>query len=385
MGIKIPPYTQLTAEQRKIIDVVKKNGNHLILGGPGTGKSVIALYLSQVINSGSANLLTYNKNLSIYLDEGLNSMRQNRTQNFFARTFDSYFGSFISKRNNELRAQLDVNNNYHAIKFDEAINFTKQIDLHNIEGIFIIDEAQDLSDAFHKFIHHICPRVKVFADQNQIITDERIGTSTIEEIVKAYNLNDSDGDILMLSENFRNTRQIIEFSRFFETYSQPMPTPVRIGPKPQLEKLSNRDAMISRIVNIIDNNVDRTIGIFVPYYNNPDIWKIEQEIKVEFSKKAVDSSRISSSFGEKKDIEFNDNHVHIMTFNTNKGLEYDIVIIPEINGDFFIEDTLENKSKMYVSITRARSQLIMLYYGEENKSFVIRIAKTNKNIVDTNF
>lgn len=299
MGIKIPPYTQLTNNQKRLIEITTKQGNHLILGGPGTGKSVLALYLSQIINDDSINLITYNKNLSIYLNEGINSIPKNELKNIKAKTFDGYFGGFIYTNNPELSEQLNLNKNYHKIKFDEAANFTDKKELSNIEKTFIVDEAQDLATTFHQFIHHISPTVKIFADQNQIITNKKVGTSTIEEIIKIYHLKEIKGDCSMLTENFRNTKQIIEFSRFFETYNQAMETPIRIGPKPRLEKLQTREEMIDRIVNIIDNNADKTIGIFIPYFNDKGIWVIKDEIQNAYAIKCNNTDRITSSFGGK--------------------------------------------------------------------------------------
>ena len=62
--------------------------------------------------------------------------------------------------------------------------------------------------------------------------------------------------------------------------------------------------------------------------------------------------------------------IHICTYKSSKGLEWDVVILPYFGGrDYWIENTQIQVNDHYVAMTRARNSLILISDNErDNKT-----------------
>ena len=60
-------------------------------------------------------------------------------------------------------------------------------------------------------------------------------------------------------------------------------------------------------------------------------------------------------------LDFLNPGVKVVTFGTMKGLECDIVIIPNIDLIKSERDRIRNNNKIYVAMTRAKEELYMIY------------------------
>ena len=165
-------------------------GRHLIVGGPGTGKSVVALLrlwarrLAQ--NEKTYITLVYNRlldhsNRHLFGDE----------QTFSARTWDSWFrDTFKDEVGEEVPKLQPKPNGYKPIDW-EAVEQKAQ-SLNNIadqSGKFlVIDEGQDMPPAFYRTLTHLgFENFYVAADQNQQIHPDKC--SSRQEIETPSPLN----------------------------------------------------------------------------------------------------------------------------------------------------------------------------------------------------
>lgn len=78
--------------------------------------------------------------------------------------------------------------------------------------------------------------------------------------------------------------------------------------------------------------------------------------------------------------------VKIVTFRTVKGLDFDIVIIPNVENIDNTGDVVKNHNKMYVAMTRATDELYILY-GDTNRhsskwTDAARVIEDNKVLFD---
>jgi superfamily I DNA/RNA helicase len=55
-----------------------------------------------------------------------------------------------------------------------------------------------------------------------------------------------------------------------------------------------------------------------------------------------------------------------------KGLEFDAVFMPEIDNAFFQIDSREHLNNAYVSMTRAKDKLYLIYSDSASQSFIIK-------------
>lgn len=269
------------------------------------------------------------------------------------------------------QVQLKLSEDYNRIKEDKSYDW----------GHLIIDEAQDFSCQMYKVLRFVQnlfhektrPSLTIFADENQRIREDN---STIEEIINNLDINQDSNYIL--KENFRNTRQIAKVAaHFYSGLKTGIPKiPQRSGEVPKLIRTKKYSQTIDYIFRYIKNNTNEEIGIFVEGH----IIK-EKYIKSLKSKCEGIGVKVQSYKGEDKSNPYNKDHekvynnfrnlefdkgncVSIFTLHSVKGLEFDTVFIPELEG----YGMPLHKETMYVLTSRARTKLFLMYTNEDDSS-----------------
>ena len=157
-----------------------------------------------------------------------------------------------------------------------------------------------------------------------------------------------------LSDNFRNTIQIVRFVKSM--------FPLRLisdgyqtGPVPTLI-LTNDDEKIQEkvVLEIVNNFKSEThnIAILVPLQSHVNFW-----YKVLINNN-ITCSKFINRDGEIGTIE----NVHVTTFKSSKGLEFDTVILPDFND---YEQNISSlyvveENDYYVVFTRARRNIFLI-------------------------
>ena len=83
---------------------------------------------------------------------------------------------------------------------------------------------------------------------------------------------------------------------------------------------------------------------------------IERGIQCEFKYNDTDGEKHNIS-----NLNFNSLIPKIMTYHSAKGLQFDIVVLPQFNGAFDVE----SKKALYVAMTRTMHKLYVLYSTSE--------------------
>ena len=308
---RLPVITDLTIAQQSVLNEPKPLA---VSGGPGTGKSVVSLW--RHIRNHSRNkkslLLTYTKSLEAYLKASASSENTNAGNNV-ARTYDW------------------TTNNQNS-SFEEII----------------IDEAQDVELARYEVINKLTPMVSFSADDNQMLYPSRG--------VKEQDLHGlfPSNTRYELSDNFRNTIEIVRFVKSM--------FPLRLisdghenGEKPRLI-LTNQNRTIQEnvIIDILNNFKSDThnIAILVPLKSHVDSWYNF------LIAKGFNTSRFVNTDGEIGTIE----NIHVTTFKSSKGLEFDTIILPDFNAYLQNISSLNvvEENDYYVVFTRARRNIFLL-------------------------
>lgn len=381
MGINMPNFEELTTPQRNILEVVlKQKENIIVVGGPGTGKSILAIHAYNM-NKRDENteLVAFNKILVQYFEEGYGGLDDNKEKRVSFKTFDGLFWYKKVKITKQPPNKDELDDNYNETTEKEMSKYINDNRFENIFDTLIIDEAQDLSLIRHRLALEMGNRKIIFLDDLQKVnengTDKRTIKNLLYKDVKEYSL----------VQNFRNTNEIYELTKFlFDSMDNQLT--IRSGDKPELIKFNDENRMLNYIVNIIDNNPTKSIGIFYPYQSGlenikKDFYYLEKQIRKELPDL---DDRFSLSFGsDNNSINFSNNHIHLITTNIHKGLEYDIVIMPYLNSEFYHNRNYEqNLGKAYVGVTRASEQLYMMYSGDDNNSFMINKLKEGSYLLD---
>lgn len=316
----LPPITSLTRAQQAALNETEQIA---LSGGPGTGKSVVSMWrhISNYRKGNRSLLLTYTTTLKRYLEA-------------------------CCRGNNAAAAQF----------VGTSLKNSSIAQIHRFFEV-IIDEAQDLAP---DYFSRICSPVSYGADDSQILYPAHSTTQNkLQELFP-------DNVSCVLDRNFRCTQEIMLFARQafpMAVISNNMITNIdRHGDRPSLlignwePREDTPDDEIRAILQIIHDlrNETENIAILLPWRNSVRNYESALKDKIDdFSFYYEDKDTFPNGCPELK-------NVHITTFKSAKGLEFDTVIIPDFNKMQSIVGSYNvDWPDFYVGCTRARSNLFL--------------------------
>jgi len=350
---KLPNYEQLTTVQQKA--VTDKNPIALS-GGPGTGKSVVSVW-RHIINHAKekktkSQLLTFTTSLAYYLKKCCETISDDAAQ---------YVTSSKNWRYNC------------AAVMDEIIH----------------DEAQDLPIKFNQWLKRYSNNISYGADDQQLITAyarKLDGSFDISKCSPEQNLRNefNKNSLYQLPKNYRNTKRIVQFAKqVFPKASIPfqfIESCDVLGEYPRFlisgGSSKKQDGAIIEIIKQFILNKDINIAILVPFATPNNLAGLNstadyyyQLLKSNNFECAIQTNRMNGCSEIK--------NLHITTFNSAKGLEFDVVIIPNfhlVNVQFQVIDWRD----YYVGVTRTRRNLYLI---SDDEMPILASEGTNK-VVD---
>jgi len=425
--MKMPNARQISEEQQDIFEDAPIDGSILVSGPPGTGKTVIAFLRAQLLAKKQLDVtvLMFNRVLRKYTENVASQI----DGNVMSRTMHQWFPEWwrlhsIPQVVNVDSTSMVFQNSraYLNCPYDDKEevkklggkwdrykqkwhvcqdsfqqnpeNYSKwcevSIDPIEIEkwkydwvamqdmyielneenchdwGHLIIDEAQDFEPEMYKFLRLSSKYlsnggVTILADENQRL--EENNNSSLDEIRKALKINPNRE--YRLTENYRNTKQIVEVSRcFYVGLETGMPDiPIRSGDKPQLVYTNGCDSQIKYIKNHLQYRGALEVGIIVE--NEKDRSYFVEELKKEVLNYKV-QSYTSSDYKSSESLSFDvQGIVTVLNRKSCKGLEFDVVFIPQLQNYAAEDSDLTTlKMNLYVMCSRARTALIFLMTGQ---------------------
>lgn len=323
----------------------------LVTGCPGSGKTTVSIFrLIRLANNGKSTiLLTYQRMLKVAIEnllakQGISSSKVNTIHSWFPKTTGKLLG--FSNQDTKLSAS----------EIESALRGR----VGNME--LILDEAQDLEERVFQAFPKVFGRITIGADNDQQM-HERSGAS--ETTIKRHIRHSSNEFTLQF--NYRNTYQIYNFARYFvpnspkANDSQTLSALKRYknnGDLPEVLKFSGQSDMQSRLKTIIENYKGFNIGVLFPFKNQVENYhSIISGFGFECSKYYAEMSE-----AEKSKTENDLKSILVTTFISAKGMEFDIVIMPEFDS---IRNTDEAKRQAYVGCTRAKNRLVVMYTGSK--------------------
>ncbi|MDC3285365.1 DUF2075 domain-containing protein [Flavobacteriaceae bacterium] len=308
---RLPVLTDLTIEQQAVLN---EPNAIAVSGGPGTGKSVVSLW-RHIQNHGMGRrhslLLTYTVSL------------------------ESYLASSASSENPA--AGSNVNRTYWWTTNEATAEYDE----------IIIDEAQDVSRYRYEQIDSLTNMVSYTADDNQILYPNIATTEA--QLQELFN-----NPRFTLHANYRNTNEVVRFVRslFPNTI---ISNGQSNGPKPQLicsDGINdNQTQIIKDVINTFQSNT-HNIAVLVPLTSHVKYWF---DI-------LVDSGNECSYYTNEEEELTKIENIHVTTYKSCKGLEFDTVIIPNFNKyqDFINGLDVVTEKDYYVVFTRTRRNLILI-------------------------
>ena len=327
MAFKLPNQADLTIEQTEIMNL-PTNKNFVIQGGPGTGKTVMtvfrAVHIASRIPNANILVLVYNKPLCDFISTGLHHVHFNHPE-IEIQTLDSWTGSFWKKFDLGNPPQNNGQKNW------QQVGAILQNFHHHFYNHIIVDEAQDCHPEFLKGLASISDHITCFADPNQKVFQNAQCSNIVDMLVGTCEpAKYPTGAPITLTTNFRNTRQIAAVSSLFRPDDfnvSVQPAADQTGDRPILEKVANWDEELDKIVTLSKNFLDQEVGIIVNY--DKVSW-IAKELAEKLPPGTVQKHK-TGAFGPGTKINWNLPGVKVVSYGTAKGLEFDLVIIPDLD------------------------------------------------------
>lgn len=217
----------------------------------------------------------------------------------------------------------------------------------------LIDEMQDYSPIQYKVIQKLFPcRKTVLGDASQSVNP--YGSSTAKMIQKSL----VTGEIMKLCKSYRSTYEITNFAQKIRPDADLEPI-ARHGEKPQIFQYKNEKEELFGIIDLISRyrkSIYKSLGIICKTESQAQI--LADELKEQVEDIHFLSNK-SSAFSQ---------GIIITSVHMAKGLEFDEVIIPEVNDKNY-HSTID-RNMLYVAVTRAMHRLTLTYSGAKHSLLI---------------
>ena len=358
----LPGVEDLTKEQEVIV-ALPMTGRHLVVGGPGTGKTVICLLRARRLarRGKDYRFLVWNH----LLHRASRALFKGELQ---AETWNSWFWGVFRETFGREPPLLPSENSWKPVDWkavDRAVGELPESSHEGPRPFLVIDEGQDMPPGFYDFLLQLgFENLLVAADQNQQIKeDEHSSRRELEDLL--------GGNARELTYNHRNSFPVARLAREFATDDPASPLPEfpagrRTVDTPRLYTVGDRDR--SRIARSIlrhwDQDPRRLIGVIAP--NDIVRRGYHDALKASASEVPLDhgspgSPWIKSFHGDNRfEVPFDRGGILVINAQACKGLEFDTAVLADIDEHRLdAVDPDRAKKLFYVMVSRARERVVL--------------------------
>jgi len=383
------PGIQDLSKDQEDARALPKEGQHLIVGGPGTGKSVLALLRSRRHHDDSDNyvFLVYNHLLH-------QASRHLFGPKLTSKTWNSWFsGMFtdLAKQHIPL-LPAEPGKTWQDIDWEQVLQIIAAVNVlgnAKLLPFLVIDEGQDMPPEFYKALVDLgFENFYVVADQNQqIISGSNSSRQDIENVLVV-----SSDDVIELKENYRNSYPTARLAREFYTGDPASPPPAlpsaqRTAERPMLVEYGKAchetfTSVISTILKTADRDPGKLLGVITPNNNVRQRYVnafLTTNLRLDNGKPQI---RTYSSGANPTELSFDEGGIMLINAQSCKGLEFDTVFLADIDQHYCNPQINDEKRRLfYVMIARARENVIMLK-NADNHCPVDDIIPINPDIIE---
>ncbi|MGR5453531.1 AAA family ATPase [Vibrio alfacsensis] len=377
---ELPQSHNLTKQQQRVLRLPLE-GQHLVVGAPGTGKSVVALHrMKKYEGKGRApKVLTFNHVLAAHTSQ-LAECDLTTAMSWLYKTQYELTEQYMPERPptaNE-KKKREVNPDYDQLKNIFASYYGK-VQIQDL----IIDEGQDLPPGYYESVMELgFENFFIVGDQNQQITEDNSSRRDLEGV-----LGLSPDSVIELEENFRNTGPIAKLCQHFYTdRSSPLPKlPERSSLLiPTLMNYSTVNACVETILRAADRDSGKLIGVIVAnetkradYVKKFDQMDIRRD-----NEKPVVSSYSSNQKQGNVNIDFSKGGIVVLCDKSVKGIEFDTVYVILDGLQILGEDKDAMRKRLYVMTSRAKDELFLMQSAQYPNKPVEALLPSDPNILE---
>ncbi len=376
---KLPGIQDLSKEQENALHL-DKEGQHLIIGGPGTGKSVVALIRARRHHRDGDNylFLVYNHLLSRASGQLFGDDLVHDTWiRWFLETFKKITGRPVPRKQPN-------RNGFREVDWSLVKEIVHELPASTNRELpfLIIDEGQDMPPEFYTTLAQLgFDRFFVVADQNQQITESNSSRKNIQDCLAI-----ETDDVVELRHNFRNCHQVARLANAFYTGDPASPPPelpaIAPGPAPILYTYDadTLDTVTPDILRLADRDPRKLIGIIAP--NN----QVRERYVEALSSTEVQLDNappsINTHHGQHRaEVAFDEGGILVINAQACKGLEFDMVLLADIDEHFVHRANPDGTKRLfYVMVARAKERAFM-FEKRDGRSNIQRILPTGTDLL----
>ena len=358
---ELPGIQDLSKEQ-EAARALPREGQHLVVGGPGTGKSVLALIRTRRHHRDGDDFvfLVYNHLLNRASDQLFGSGLAGKTWiGWFLDTFSQMTGLPAPRQESNGHGYRDID--WPGV---EAL-------IEDIEALpdgtarqspfLVIDEGQDMPREFYNALVNLgFDRFFVVADQNQQITEANSSRKDIQDC-----LDIETQDVIELRENYRNRYQVARLARAFYTGDPAIPPPELPASSPGAVPVlytyaeDRWGAVVRGILRLADRDPRQLIGVIAP--NNRVRERYLEALRSADVRPDNPPPTIDTYHsGHRTEVAFDEGGILVINAQACKGLEFDTVVLADIDEHFVRRtDPDAARRRFYVMVARARERVFM--------------------------
>ncbi len=363
-SFKLPGIQDLSKDQDAVL-ALPRDGRHLIVGGPGTGKTVVALLRAR----------RYRRNGDTYVFLVFNHILNHASRQLFGAELDSetwvsWFHRLFFEITGEPVPKLAPKeaDGFEPIDWNRAEDVIDAMpSVPEFERPFlVIDEGQDMPPQFYGCLVNLgFENFFVVADQNQQITEEN---SSRADIANALGIDANE--VIELKMNFRNAWPVARLARDFYT-GDPATPPPDLPMQPQggatastptlyLYEGGNLERIAKGILRMADRDPRTLIGVLAPsnavrqrYFNALR----SVDVRLDNHRPSVETFH----GGHRPELAFDQGGVLVINAQACKGLEFDTVVLADVDEHYIrASDPDPAKRLFHVMVARARERVLLL-------------------------
>ncbi|MEU7093331.1 DNA helicase [Kitasatospora aureofaciens] len=339
-------YLGLSPVQRTSLDALPFDGNHLVSGPPGSGKSLLAAQRALMLAlTGTPTFLLTRSNLLRQTLATVVSALGTEDHGVRVSTahawLTQWFGGDAPRTEDGW--------------FDWAACYARAASDAGPPPTLVIDEGQDLPVGFYRLCRILGGRTTVYADECQRLTNTN---STLAEISAALGKSARH----TLTGNHRNTRQIAALADHFLTGTADQPLPDREGPTPRLHRLDGPGAVADLVISLAERHSQRSTGVILSSTRAQFDVLTRLERRAPHLRPKLYTSQ--ATHGRYRTIDLALSGIVILNRASAKGLDFNTVVVPDTHIDGAADPTSATlRMTYYVLATRARHELHFGYEG----------------------
>ena len=376
---ELPGIQDLSKEQ-EAARALPSEGQHLIIGGPGTGKSVLALIRAR----------RHQRERDDYLFLVFNHLLDRASGQLFgndlaSRTWIGWFLETFKQITDQPVPRMEANDSgYREIDWPgvDVIVHTSPAGESDRRPFLVIDEGQDMPREFYDALVGLgFDRFFVVADQNQQITEANSSRKDIEDGLAI----DTD-KVIELRRNYRNHYRVARLAREFHTGDPASPPPEIPEAAPGAVPLlyyyeeGNLDTVARGILRLADRDPRQLIGVIAPNNRVRDRY-LQAFMSADV---ALDNPRpaLTTFHRENRaEIAFDEGGILVINAQACKGLEFDTVVLADIDEHYIRSNDADVARRLfYVMVARARER-VFLFMKRDARRNVEHILPADREVL----